>query len=218
MINNSGLGRLVSKDDRDKAFPMKAALPPTGEQIMTRYWNQSAYWGDQGKTSMCVAYAWTHWLTDGPITHKNFTPKQAEIYNAAQLVDEWEGTGYDGTSVRAGAKVLQSMGMVGAYTWSWSVEEIAAAIIHKGPVVAGTNWYNDMFKPSHEGIIKPVGKLAGGHAYLLNGVNINKGLFRIKNSWGRDWAKQGNAYISFKHMQTLLNESGECCLAIENKL
>ncbi len=211
----SGLGRLLSIDDRDKAFPMKAALPEVTPDIKIRYWNQSAYWGDQGRTSQCCAYAWTHWLKDGPVMQKAYKPNQIELYNICQVLDEWEGQAYEGTSVRAGAKALLQQGLIKEYLWTWGVEEVAQAILHKGPVVVGTNWYRDMSKPTKEGIIKPTGNLEGGHAYVLNGVNINKGLFRIKNSWGRGYGKKGNAYISFEDVQTLLNQEGECCLAVE---
>ncbi|MEJ7829408.1 MAG: C1 family peptidase [Segetibacter sp.] len=214
---NIGLGRLVSIDDRDKAFPMKAALPAIEEDRKIRYWYQSAYWGNQGSTSHCVAHSWTHWLKDGPVTQKNYKPDQPELYRICQELDEWPGSAYEGTSVRAGAKALLSQGLIKEYLWTWNVEELAQAIIKVGPVVVGTNWYRDMSKPI-KGIAKPTGMLDGGHAYLINGVNINKGMFRLKNSWGRGYGKNGNAYISFEDIQTLLNQDGECCLAIEAKI
>lgn len=212
---NKGLGRLVSIDERDKSFPMKAALPAIDEVRKIRYWNQSAYWGTQ-EGPHCVAYAWTHWLKDGPVMQKQYNPREVELYNICQVMDEWEGENYDGTSVRAGAKALLQQGLIKEYLWTWNVHELAQAVIKVGPVVVGTHWYRNMTKPVN-GILKPTGELEGGHAYLLNGVNINRGLFRVKNSWSRSWAKKGNAYISFDDVQILLNLQGEACLAVENK-
>ena len=80
----------------------------------------------------------------------------------------------------------------------------------------GTNWYYNMFFPDKTGRIKLGGYLAGGHAYVLNGVNTKTQLFRIKNSWGRKWGQLGHAYISFSDMSRLIKEQGEICLAIEN--
>lgn len=109
----------------------------------------------------------------------------------------------------------QREGYISEYRWTKDVNELAQAILTIAPVVVGTNWYYDMFFPDTDGIIKTEGLSMGGHAYVLNGVNIKKKLFRIKNSWGRTWGKNGYAYISFSDMQKLLNENGECCLANE---
>ena len=73
-----------------------------------------------------------------------------------------------------------------------------------------------MFYPDRNGTIRIGGKLAGGHAYVINGVDTRTKLFRIKNSWGRTWGQQGHAYISFTDMTRLINERGEICLAVEN--
>ena len=67
-------------------------------------------------------------------------------------------------------------------------------------------------------VLKPAGELRGGHAYVLNGVNVNKEMFRVKNSWSRRWGDKGRALISFEDMQTLLNQQGEACMASEVKV
>lgn len=217
-----GLGRRPSVDSRDDAFPMSMALPIEAPGITHRYWNAEGWWGDQGSTSQCVAYAWTHWLEDGPITQPK-TPhggaqsvvRPFDLYREAQKVDEWPGEDYDGTSVRAGAKVLQSMGFVREYRWAFTVDTVVKAVLSVGPVVVGTNWYSGMFEPDSEGLIDVTGGVVGGHAYVLNGVNVRRGLFRVKNSWGRDWGRHGHALIGIEDMSRLINEQGEACLAVE---
>lgn len=130
----------------------------------------------------------------------------------------YTGNSYDGTSVRAGAKVLQTKGFIESYLWAWDVNTVIQAVLEKGPVVVGTEWTYDMFFPNIDtAIIKPTGNSAGGHAYLINGVNTKKKLFRIKNSWGRVWGNKGHAYISFDDMDKLIRNQGEACLAIEIK-
>lgn len=215
MTEHVGLGRLPAPDSRDASYPLRAMVPTTTDRKY-RYWYPNGWWGDQGRTSQCVAYSWTHWLEDGPITHKGPAPivEPASVYNDAQVVDEWPGENYNGTSVRAGAKVLADRGLIGEYLWAWDLETVVRTILDVGPVVVGTNWYSDMFEPS-QGIIKVSGYVAGGHAYLLNGVNRNKGMIRLKNSWGRDWGSRGHAYISFEDMDRLVKEDGEACLALE---
>jgi hypothetical protein len=218
-IEHFGLGRLQSTDNRDRLFHMAEVIPAVKPDITQRYWNAEGWWGDQGATSQCVGYSWTHWLEDGPVTHKGNAPiiNPAELYNSAQLIDEWPGENYDGTSVRAGAKVLQALGHIKEYRWAWDIDTLVHALLTTGPVVVGTDWHADMFSPDSAGLIKATGPVLGGHAYVLNGVNKNTSTLRIKNSWGRTWGKKGFAYIKFKDFEKLINNWGEICLATEVK-
>jgi hypothetical protein len=190
----------------------------TNVGLTSKYWHDNVWWGNQGKTPQCVGYAWAHWIADGPITHIGVQPPISPtlIYQQAQLVDEWPGTNYDGTSVRGGAKYLNTSGKISNYYWAYDIETLINTILQLGPVVVGTNWYYNMFYPNSDGVISIGGSLAGGHAYVLNGIDTINKLFRIKNSWGQSWGKSGHAFISFADMTRLINENGEICLAIEN--
>lgn len=215
-----GLGRVVIEDPRDEAFPMQSILPRETPGRTYRYWWPGGWWGDQGSTPQCVAYSWLHWLHDGPVTHERKPPfvPPVNLYKDAQAVDQWPGTNYDGTSVRAGAKILQSLGVIESYTWAWDLDTMIHALLTTGPVVVGTWWYTDMFYPDDKGWLKVGGSRSGGHAYLLNGVNVEQEKLRLKNSWGRGWGDNGDAWISFKDMARLIREQGEVCLAIEKRL
>lgn len=125
------------------------------------------------------------------------------------------GNSYNGTSVRAGAKILMREGYISSYNWAWDIETIKNTLLTKGPMVVGTVWNYDMFFPNEKGIITATGEQMGGHAYLLDGINVKKKLIRIKNSWGRNWGKNGFAYISFDDMAKLISQYGEACLATE---
>ncbi len=215
-----GLGRRRQSDWNDLRFLAKAVLPLT-TSVESRYWDDHYWWGDQGETDQCVGYDWTHWLEDGPVVHVRETPPVVSpsfVYFEAQKVDEWPGEDYGGTSVRAGAKVLQSLGYISEYRWAMTVDEVAMAVLEVGPVAFGSVWTEDMFYPDIHGIIRPTGYSAGGHAYLLNGYNTVTGYFRIKNSWGRGWGYNGYAYIHIDDLELLLNTDGEACLALEQRL
>ena len=223
------LGRNHIPDERDhkfliKAMPRMAAAAPDRTY---RYWWANGWWGDQGALPHCVGFSWMHWVEDGPTTHARTRTagtgplhNPSDVYKAAQRVDAWPGEAYAGTSVRAGAKILQGKGLIKEYRWAFDVETVIDTLLHRGPVVVGTWWMGDMFRPVlnkklGKSIIKATGTKAGGHAYLLNGVNTKLGLIRIKNSWGRAWGDNGHAWISIEDMRGLIQDGGEACLAVE---
>lgn len=229
-----GFGRLPAADPRDKEYPVKKLLlqRPGKPPRPYRNWNADGWWGDQGSTSHCVGYAWTAWYFDGPIVHKQKTLTLAEqlgnrgigvkgetiaemIYRKAQQVDEWPGEGYAGTSVRAGAKVLQATGAIKEYRWATTLQEVVDTLLQLGPMVVGTDWMSGMMQPDSSGLVKATGSALGGHAYILDGVNRTTRLLRIKNSWGRGWGRRGFANISFDDFERLLSDGGEACIAIE---
>jgi hypothetical protein len=216
-----GLGRLVAPDDRDRAFPMRALLAPAPpSQRKRRMWSANGWWGDQGDTEECVAYAWTHYLEDAPRSEPGPAPcvNPLDIYHLAQQLDEFPGENYDGTSVRGGAKALAQLGYIGAYHWATTVEEVAQAILQLGPVVLGLNWYTGMFHPDAKGFVKIAGSLEGGHATCGDGVDVDKGFVRIKNSWGRSWGLKGFCYLGFDDLARLLSEQGEACIATKQRI
>ena len=213
------LGRVYVPDERDKNYLIENKLKLQRTILTSKYWDSDGWWGNQGNTPQCVGYAWSHWIEDGPVGHDGVAPiiQPTLIYREAQKLDEWPGENYNGTSVRGAAKYLRATNAISSYLWTYDINVLIDTVLTKGPVVVGTNWYTSMFFPNRNGLIRATGRLAGGHAYVINGVDKNQKLFRIKNSWGRNWGKSGHAFISFADMERLIRLNGEVCLAIENK-
>jgi hypothetical protein len=214
---NNVLGRIYVPDNRDLNYLIEKKLTIKQTKKTSQYW-ENVWWGNQGDTPQCVGYAWAHWIEDGPVKHIGKKPviSPTLIYKEAQKIDEWPGENYAGTSVRAGAKYLKNTNKIESYLWTYNINTLINTVLNVGPVVVGTNWYYNMFFPDRKtAIIRIGGRLAGGHAYMINGIDINKKLFRIKNSWGQKWGASGHAYISFNDMEKLIKQNGEVCLAIE---
>lgn len=213
-----GLGRNFAADARDYSVAPLLEIARKAHRKRNRVmWGTHEWWGNQYDTPHCVGYALAHWLEDGPVTHEGPAPivSPEMIYSEAQKIDEWPGEDYDGTSVRAGAKVLQNLGYIESYWFGTSIDELIDMVLYGGPIVVGTNWYDSMFETGRLGHMGISGDLVGGHAYVLNGVNLNTQKFRIKNSWGQEWGWHGFATISISDMSRLLREDGEAMLAVE---
>lgn len=211
------LGRIFSKDERDGVYMVKHIPKPVG--VTSKYWSATGWFGNQGNRPHCVGFSWAHWLEDAPVSHSGNAPiiNPAIIYKEAQKLDDIRGENYDGTTVRGAAKYLKSIGFITEYNWAFDLQTMINCILVQCPVVVGTNWYSEMFNPK-DGLIKIGGRIVGGHAYVVNGVNTKTKLFRLKNSWGREWGKNAHAYISFADMERLIHEDGEICLGVETKV
>jgi len=212
-------GRLHIPDERDGQFlmarvPRRADGRPTGREYM--YWRNGPVL-DQGSQPHCVAFAWKQWLQCSPIRQGRFLMEDF-VYELAQKRDQWPGEGYDGTSVRAGAKVLRALGFVSSFHWAFNAADVASWVLDEGPVVMGTTWTYDMFFPDEDGFVAPTGENCGGHAYLCVGYNRSRGVFKLVNSWGRDWGRSGSFWMKASDLATLIRQQGEACTAIERRV
>jgi hypothetical protein len=211
-----GLGRIAAPDSRDRLHLMAAVLIPAAPRPAFRYYASGGVL-DQGPTSSCVGHAWRAWMSAAPVMTKA-GPDAFKIYDEAKFVDEWPGEDYDGTSVRGGAKVLYTAGYIASYVWAWDAETVADFILSgQGTVVMGTEWTYAMFEPDAKGFLHPTGPIAGGHAWLLVGYSRTRGVFRMQNSWGREWSQNGRAWITGEDLQTLIRWDGEAAAAVEQR-
>ena len=236
------LGRRHAPDDRDKRYPMRLMLDrvseffPRGLPPGTRHYRQGPVL-DQGNTGTCVAHGWAGWSYGAPImTKPSAFPKPYDLYREIVKVDEYDDNDFEatapddqlqlGTSVRGGAKVLQSQGHVANYLWAESVEDVRAwHLAGFGGVVLGLNWTKDMFEPDVHGVIHYTGPVAGGHCIKTTGwkddFHYNGRIVpavRILNSWGTSWGDGGRAWILADDFAKLLADDGEACAAVEQKV
>ena len=208
-----GLGRLPAEDERDRNYLMASAVDDSTLRPYRFYSTGKIL--DQGSTSSCVGHAWRQWLSSALMRTKS-GPDPFDIYYQAQRHDEWPGEDYDGTSVRAGAKVLQTAGHISTYVWAFDAATMRRWLLNnKGTVVVGTWWFEKMFVPDGKGYLDPSGTPVGGHAYLVVGFSQPKNAFRIVNSWGSDWGQNGRAWVRYNDMDFLVQEGGEACTAVE---
>ena len=217
-------------DERSKKFPIRGMLRKAPKRVNTLWLTGPIL--DQGQEGACVGFGWTAKALADPFSvdlsklstrfkvPRTPVPFARKLYGQAKLVDEYPGEDYEGTSVLAGAKVLQSYGVVKAYSWAFSVDEVIDGILSTGPVVLGVNWYDGMYEAPN-GVLTVSGELVGGHCLIAVGYNIaskkadGEATVIVQNSWGRDWGTDGLAEIRVSELARLLKEDGEACLPLQ---
>lgn len=212
-MTDRNFGRLYAPDPRDHGYRMPK--PRQAVDIEYRYWRTRGQM-DQLDTPHCVAFSGVRYLTTSPVVNK--AVDTTVLYNDCQLVDEWEGEDYDGTSVRALFKVFQSRGYVSTYVWAFDADTIIDYVLASGPVVMGTTWTQDMMTPTSDGYITFTGRPVGGHAWTIIGANRTKQAARMINSWGAGWGENGRAWVSFSDLAALIEDEGEACTSTELRI
>lgn len=207
------LGRRVHFDEKSRQYPVRKLL--VAKKPRSYSW-KCPVWLDQGKTPACTGFSTAQKLvTRYPLIKSADDALGMQLYGEAKKYDEYPGENYDGSSVLGAMKGAAALGLIGSYHWGFSLDDAILAIGYAGGGVAGIDWYNDMFHPDSHGIIKPTGGIAGGHAILINGVDLKKGLVRLHNSWGKDWAINGEAFMSIQDFGKLLAANGEFVVPIK---
>lgn len=223
------------KDERSRQFAAVDKLTTNQQQPRFRSYSVNR-WLDQGTEGACVGFAFAHELCSTPLRINKWREINYDwawdVYHEAQHIDPWPGCNlgrscpvapsrdvYEGTSMLAGLKIVQGRGFIDEYRWAFGEEDLALAVSHLGPAVIGVNWYEGMYSPNRHGYIEPTGRWVGGHAIVVNSINPrfqNPDLqyYRLWNSWGASWGRNGWCYISRKDMARLLSEDGEAVIPL----
>ena len=206
--------RRVEFDERSRDYPIRTLV---SDELVGRSWPCYARL-DQGRNGACVGFAWTHELAAVPAVVPGLNAADAQaLYKEAQTLDQWPGEAYEGTSVLAGAKVVQGRGLITEYRWAFGIDDLLRAISHAGPAVVGIPWLDSMFTLGPDGVLDCSGAVSGGHAVLARGLLLKKKggpYVRIRNSWGPDWGMRGDALFRVPDLERLLGMDGEACVPV----
>ncbi len=138
------------------------------------------HWYDQGQTPHCVGFSLSRamsWL------NRRFYDADW-LYYEAQKVDEWDGEDYDGTSVRGGCRILNTVGHRRIYDG----ETLNASLVHG---IEAYRWITNV-----DDVLEVVG-----------GSQKERGAITLRNSWGTSYPQK--VWMPAETAQRLLDEDGE---------
>lgn len=217
------LGRYPSFDPRSTAFPMRAVLGPTsGIPWEKRVWTPGPIL-DQGRSSHCVAFGMTAELNATPVIDNDNSDEAHAFFAEVKAEDVAMGNVWNnGASVLAGAKAAHRLGRIGTYRWGYSVEDVVDCLVRKGPVILGTPWYDEMFRPEPSGRVRLRGDYKGGHCWVALGYwpagrlpGITDQAIECQNSWGSSWGKGGRFFLTLPDLATLLGQYSDALIVTD---
>lgn len=220
------LDRIVQFDERSRRFQIIGAAG-LSRPLRSYTWRCTPRF-DQGNAGACVAYSLGHELAARAAEVKGITHDFLirEVYWEAQKLDPWDGGAYpsaspkyEGTSILAGIKALQKLPvkLFDGYRWAFSLKETLLGVGYHGPAVIGVPWFEGMMATDGDGYIRPEGAYLGGHAILLNGVDVKRERVRLHNSWGTSWGWNGECWMRFGDLEKVLQMEGEVAFLLKRK-
>jgi hypothetical protein len=207
--------RIVRFDPRSRDYPIRALVDGRPRRSYT--WRCDA-WLDQGREGACTGFAVSHEAAARPVAVPGITNAVArQVYIRARQLDDIPGEDYDGSTVLGAMKAGLERGWYSEYRWAFGEGDLALAVGYAGPAVLGVSWYEGMMEPDPLGVIRPAGRVVGGHAILCVGYSKPLARYRLRNSWGRGWGRNGDCFISARDLSRLLQAGGEACIPVVRK-
>jgi hypothetical protein len=210
-----------TRDARNKNYRI-GLIPRAAVALPARRWWLGGPVLDQGQTGHCGGFGAADEAAASPVRVRPMTDAYAHAFYYRIKDRHLDNFGReDGTSVQAVMKNGQLDGLWQSYGWAMSMSEFDLALEH-GPVIVGTDWTDGMFSPNADGVIEPTGNLAGGHCYVFTGRRSDHpkygAIYRLRNSWGRGWGVNGNAYLRRSDVEhVVFGRDGEAAIPLHRE-
>jgi hypothetical protein len=211
------LGRHVLHDSESRRY----AFDTTGLTIKSVRHQRHVPVFDQGDLGSCTGNAAIGCLATGsyyatlPVkrsSFKNLDERDAvACYSAATKLDDDPDnyppvdTGSTGLDV---AKVLTQAGLISGYQHTFSLDDALKAL-QVTPLICGTVWLSGMEETNAQGLVSVAGGELGGHEYIADEYDSQRGWVGFQNSWSAGWGVGGRFYLQAEDFGALLERDGD---------
>lgn len=212
------LGRSIRHDPRNRAFPIPTAGAVPTSDVRHRNYGRKLY---QDGIGACTCFAASHAVNFAPFRSARRPARTLNaadafaLYRIASARDPWPGSWEPddtGSSGQAACQALIEKGYATGYEWAFGFDH-GLSVIAEGPLMQGTWWTVDMFRPDASGLVHPTGSDAGGHEYLWVGVDVSARESWFLNSWqesaAKPWGRNGYFKMSWDDHRALLARGGD---------
>ncbi len=208
VVDGKRLGRHVRHDPRSKNFPADRA--PSVRSVTH---HSEGLPLNQGALGSCTANALCGALNSGHVGHH--TPLKehdaVKLYGVETILEGKPYPPHDpGGSGLFVCKAAKDEGMISSYTHAFGLQHALEALVIR-PVITGINWYTSFDTPDPTGLVEitPKATVRGGHEVMAYGIDADKELVWLWNSWGTTYADGGRFAMSFATWETLLNHTNK---------
>jgi hypothetical protein len=209
VIEGKRLGRHVRHDPRSKRFPAERA--PSISSVTHKSEGLPL---NQGALGSCTANALCGALNSGHALgeKKPYDEHDAvKIYGVETILEGKPYPPHDpGGSGLFVCKAAKEEGMIDSYAHAFGIAHALEALVIR-PVITGINWYTSFDTPDPTGLIAitPKATVRGGHEVMAYGIDAEKELVWLWNSWGKIYADGGRFCMSFATWEQLLDHKNQ---------
>ncbi len=217
-LTEYGTGAKIHFDDRSRNYGVAEVISDRFEIVhATKVWDipDKDVPLNQGREGACAGFSLSTELAASPVNVDVNNAFAMELYQAARRIDAAAGRHWEsGASILAGVLALKNdYKLITEFRWAFGIEQVIDAIIAKGPVVLGVNWYFDMYRPNANNVIEVSGELKGRHAITAIGyLHKDGGYLALMNTWGSTYGANGVGYLKVADSARLLADDGEACI------
>ena len=175
---------------------------------------------DQNGHPACIGFGGAGFEGTAPVEDLVNDQAGHDLYYLCKIKDG-EPKAEDGSTVHTLARVLRDLKRIKGYAWAHSTLVISWWLRHKGPLVFGTDWTQDMMNAGVDNFIHPTGVNVGGHCTCGRKIKTFSGgdAYYIQNSWNHEFGdEEGGAWMYASEVMKLLYSFGEALAAVEQPL